>query len=198
MDDKRSGFSLIEAVTATAISLFVLLGTISVYRMGSAWWHETAPRIEAERIARVALASIRDGYVDPTAGTDSIGSSTYKRRNGIAWAVDIPDITLNLTANDRINFRLDPDAGNVRSFYMGIEGESGERAVYYKDNSNIVYRLNATVGITGLRFEIVTDAGIGKSYIRITTTVERDIMGTRSTPYHIKVNYSDIVYLRNV
>ena len=79
-----SGFTLVEALISLFIVTFMFAAAVSVYAMGWRWWAEISPRIEAQRIARVALSSVIDGRIDATAGTYTIGSTVYGRRNGIA------------------------------------------------------------------------------------------------------------------
>lgn len=193
----RKAFSIVEALLATFVVLYVFLSVVSVYIMVWRWWHEVAPRIEAQRIARVALSSIIDGAADPTAGTYTVNSVTYKRRSGIAWATSSPDIP----SQSQINFMLVPDSSNIRSFYITQDDEdSTKEAVYYKDYNNAtltptVHKIASTVGITDLKFEKFLSLS---NIIKVTATVEKEIKGTRQTPYNIKVEYNDIVYLRNV
>jgi hypothetical protein len=199
--DRRSAFVLPEVLIVSVIAIFVIAGSWSVYHMAWRWWHETAPVMEAERIARIALSSVLDGVVDPTAGTDG----AYTRRNGVAWAVYEPDITASIGTNDRMNFGLEaeklsygdyPAPHNVRSFYMALDGSRGLRAVYYRDNSGTARQIRPTLGITDVRFEKFKDPN-NRIIIRMTATVEKDVVGTRDAPYHIKVSYTDHAYLRN-
>ncbi len=194
----RSGFSLIEIITASFISLFVFLGAWSIYNMSWSWWHETAPRIQAQQIARIAILSITEGNVDATAGTDTIGTATYQRRNGISTAIYDPVISSNISVNDRIDFGLEPDGGNIRAFYLGVDPATGERVVFYQNNAGTVRALNATRGITNLRFDRTLDVTTNKIFVRVTATVTRDIIGTRSVPYNISIVYTSVVYIRNV
>ncbi|MFA6079194.1 MAG: prepilin-type N-terminal cleavage/methylation domain-containing protein [Candidatus Omnitrophota bacterium] len=171
----RSGFSLIELITASFISLFVFLGAWSIYTMSWSWWHEISPRIQAQQIARIAIMSITEGNVDATAGTDVIGTSTYQRRNGLATACFDPVVSSNISVNDRIDFGLEPDGGNVRAFFLAVDGASDERAVFYQDNNGNTRILNATRGISDLRFDKTVDATTGKISVRVTATVTRNI-----------------------
>ncbi len=194
----RSGFSLIEVITASFVSLFVFLGAWGIYNMSWSWWHETAPRIQAQQIARITILSIAEGNVDASAGTDTIGTATYQRRNGISTAIYDPVISSNISVNDRIDFGLEPDGSNMRAFYMGIDPGTGERVVFYRDNAGNVNALNATRGISDLRFDKTVDVTTNKIFIRVTATVTRDVIGTRGLPYHISIVYTSVVYIRNV
>jgi len=196
--NNRSGFSLIELITATFITMFVLLGAWSIYTMGWSWWHEMAPRVHAQQIARIAILSITEGNVDASAGTDIIGTATYQRRNGISTACYDPVVSSNIGVNDRIDFGLEPDGGNVRAFYMGIDPATQERVVFYRDNLGNARTLNATRGISDLSFERLVDATTNRISVRVTATVTRDIRGTRGVPYIISIVYTSVVYIRNI
>lgn len=197
----RRAFTLAEVLVASFVGLLVVSGTWSIYHMAWRWWYETAPLVEAQRIARVALSSVIEGTIDPTAGQDS----TYGRRNGIAWAVYEPVISSNISTADKIEFGLEkekedhgdyPTAHNEREFYLGLEPQTGLRVVYYEDDDEVVHTIKATLGITDLKFEKFKDVN-DKIHIKVTATVEKDVAGTRAAPYHIKVEYIDYVYLRN-
>lgn len=197
----RRAFTLAEVLVASFVGLLVVSGTWSIYHMAWRWWYETAPLVEAQRIARIALSSVIEGTVDSTAGQDSI----YGRRNGIAWAVYEPVISSNISAADKIGFGLEkekedngdyPTSHNERAFYLGLDPATGLNVIYYEDNDDEASQLRATLGITGLKFEKFKDAN-DKIHIKVTATVEKDVAGTRSTPYHIKIEYVDYVYLRN-
>lgn len=172
--------------------------------MGWTWWHEINPTIEAQRVVRVALSSVIDGSIDFTAGTDTIGSSTYKRRSGLTGAMfdaTNPTPTTPVISVDqrRIDFRLEPDTSNVRAFYLGTDITTGVMAVYYIDSSSQERRLEATKGITDLQFSYYTDTGGNVHYdiVKVTATVSKDVLGTRNQPYHVEVVDSDFVYLKN-
>lgn len=149
------------------------------------------PWAESQSIARSAIASIIEGRTDTTAGTYMIGTNIYKRRNGIAQATAIPTIA---TAQ-RINFRLEPDSSNLRSFYMGVDETSGLNVIYYQNNAGTISAIKSTLGMTDILFEKYMGLD---NMIQVTATVERDVLGTRSVPYHVKVVYSGIAYLRSV
>lgn len=188
----KKGFTLIESMTASVIALYVILATWSIYTMGWSWWHEIAPRVEAERIARMALSNIVTGRIDSTAGTYSIGPVNYFRRNGIISASAIPSIS---SSQQEIDFALEPDSSNVRSFYLGTDTTTGENLVYYKDSTGSVHALDATRGITDLKFEKFLG---NDNLIKITATVQRTITGTRTGNYDITVSYNEVVCLRNI
>jgi Prokaryotic N-terminal methylation motif len=203
----RAGFSLIELITATFITMFVLLGAWSIYTMGWSWWHEMAPRVQAQQIARIAILSITEGTVDATAGTDTIGTATYQRRNGISMACYDPVISSSISANDRIDFGLETDGGNVRAFYLGLDPVTGGTAVFYRDNTGNTHMLIATrcphrppeLDLDlDLNFEKRIDVVTGKIFIIVTATVTGDVSGTRSAPYHIAIEYERVVYIRNI
>jgi hypothetical protein len=187
----KKAFTLFEALTASSITVFIVLGVWSIYVLGWSQWHEIEPQLDAQKIARSALAAIVEGSQDSTADTYVIGSSTYFRRNGIAQATAIPD----LPTPQRINFRLEPDSSNIRSFYLGVDYISGLNVVCYKDRNNAVHAIGSTLGITNIIFE---KYGGNDNLIKVTATVERDVFGTRAQTYHISVLYSDVAYLRSV
>lgn len=187
------GFVLAEMLITLLVITFVLSASISIYMMTAQWWAEMAPRVEAQKIARVALTSIIDGRIDPTAGTYTVNLRTYGRRNGIAWATETPDIP----SSSRINFRLNKpgETSNVRSFYIATDPVTKLRAVYYADSSGAVTMIRSTLGITDLRFEKYLGYN---NAIKVTATVDKNIIGTRNQPYRVKVEYSELAYLRGV
>lgn len=196
-------FTIAELVVTSLIALFIILGSWAIYRMTWQWWHETEPVIDAERIARVTLATIIDGTIDTTAGTDG----AYPRRNGVAWAVYEPVVASSIEAADRINFGLEkekeyygdyPAAHNVRAFYLATDATTGLKVLCYQDSADSVHTIKATLGITGLAFEKVRDGATGKVHIKITATVAKTITGTREAGYPVKIEYVDYTYLRNV
>lgn len=194
----RRAMTLPEILIASAVALYVIAGFWSVHVMVYKWWHEIEPRISAQRIARTALLRIVEGIPDTTTGTITIGNKSYSRRNGMAWAFT----TLPVISADKqsITYRLEPDASNIRRFSLGTDPSTGLSVVYYRDSSSTDRMIRSTIGITGLKFENVNDAsGVPMpKVIRVTATVEKDVAGTRSQGlYHIKVEYSDVVYLRN-
>lgn len=198
-------FTLVEVLTTVAISSLVIVGSWGIYMMGSLWWHETVPRLDAQRIARMALYETIVGDRDTTAGTDSIGSNSYVRRNGISGAcidMDNDPPTTPVISEDqrRIDFRLEPDSSNVRAFYLGTDSVTGLGVVYYKrDNANPPVQIRPTLGITDLRFGFFVD-GEGLTHyniVRVTATVDRTVTGAAGGDYAVHVEYNDFAYLKN-
>lgn len=190
------GFTLAEVLIAAIIGTMVIASAWSVYMMIWQWWAETGPRIEIERTARLALLNIIDGVTSVqglsgnVAGSYSVGSTSYKRRNGIAWATAYPTISSD---KKTITYRLWPDSSNVRQFYYGTY--NGQGVVYYKHTDGTNYRLDGTLGLTELKFE---NFGEANNVIRITVTAQKSVYGTRlNQPYNVSVTYTDTVYLRN-
>ena len=210
--NSRKGFTLAEVLVASIIGTMVMASAWSVYVMVWQWWAETGPRIEIERTARLALLNVIDGVTSVSglsgdvAGSYTIGVTSYKRRNGIAWANKDPGDNsypqiLDQTGKpaSRILYHLEPDAGNVkREFYYGTY--NGQGVVYYKHTNGTDYVLDGTRGITDLKFEKFIDAE-GDSHdniIKVTVTAEKEVYGTRAqTSYTVGVVYTDTVYLRN-
>lgn len=189
---KDSAFTLAEVLTASIVGMLVILGAMSVYMMGRSVSAEAEPQADAQRIARLALSSIIDGNVDPTAGTDTIGgASVYGRKNGIANAVGAPAIP----DSSRINFQLEADAGNVRSFYLGIDPASGLNAVYYLDSAGDDHLLSHTLGISDLAFSNYNGLD---DMISVTVEVHRTVVRGKSAPLQIDIVYNSIVNLRNL
>jgi len=172
--------------------------------MGLAWWNEILPQTECQRIARSAISVIKEGMVDSTVGTDIINSITYKKRNGLEEAYKSRDDSLDVSFNTpvitlegrKISFKLEPDptSTNSRSFYLGQDA-FGMQAVYYQVGSSTPKVIRATRGLTDLVFETVSGYS---NVIKVTATVQKTVMGSRSTPYQISVVYSDYVFLRNL
>lgn len=199
MHKNSKGFTLVEIMTTSFIALYVIMAAWSVYIMGWRWWHETSPLIESQRAARVALTYIREGIVDSTVGQDTVAFTTYNRRNGISWAAltnTNPTPLTPVVSDDqhRIDFRLEPDTANIRSFYLGTDA-GGKKALYYVDSAGAVHKVNTTEGITDLVFEFDPNY---INLLKITVRVERDVAGTRVVPYHISIEYSDYIFLRNI
>jgi Tfp pilus assembly protein PilV len=196
-NEGRSGFTMAEFIIAAVVSMYVTLGALSVYMMVLTWWHQTAPRIEAQRTARIALSRVIDGIVDSDAGTDATASSgTYRRRNGIAWAVSQDSSTIpSIPTDAEIDFALESDSSRVRAFYLGTDA-GGSKVVYYKYNSSSE-EIKGTKGITDLKFEFIDVTN--KNLVRVTVKVEKDVQtGTGSTTYPVRVECSETVFLRNV
>lgn len=203
----RRGFTLAEVLIASIIGTMVIASAWSVYVMVSQWWTEMSPRLDVERSARLTLLSVIEGVTSvkgltgDVAGSYVVGSTTYRRRNGIAWASKDPGDNKYPEIFDqtgkpasRIRFHLIPDANNEkREFYYGTY--NGQGAVYYKHTTGTSYRLDSTLGITDLKFENFNGAD---NIIKVTVTSEKQVYGTREQqPYTITVVYADTVYLRN-
>jgi len=196
----RKGFSLAEILMATIIGTMVMASAWSVYMMVWQWWAEMGPRIEIERSARLALLNIVDGVTSVkglsgyVAGSYSIGSTSYPRRNGIAWATEYPTISSD---EKTITYELE-DSPSARQFYYGTY--NGQGIVYYKHTNGTSYELDSTRGITDLKFEKFVDAegNPHDNVIKVTVTARKGIYGTRvNQPYTIEVVYTDTAYLRN-
>lgn len=181
-----------EAITATFITMYIFLAAWAIYVMGAAWWHEISPRIETQRIARIALSTIKEGIMDSTAGTYVVGAATFSRRNGIVQATAVPEIP----SLGRINYALEPDSSNARSFYLGNDDAgSGLKVLYYQDNAGTAHKIESTLGLTGLKFENYPDS---VNLIKVTATAQKNVVGARQGSHTIKSEYSDTVYLKNV
>lgn len=196
---KKRSFTLVEVMVATFISLYTLLAVTGAYVMFWTWWHETLPEIEAQKTARITLSEIIYGKSDSTAGTYTIGTSNFTRRNGIAGAVRAP----TTPTYQQINFGLGSDVANSRSYYLGLDPATNLNAVYYKNSDGTISMIPSTLGIYDLKFEFRTyiDAdGIEQtdtSMVIVTATVEKEIVGG-ATPHRVHVVYSQLVSLRNV
>ncbi len=208
----RKAFTLAEVLMATVISTMVIASAWSVYMMVWQWWAEMGPHIEIERTARLALLNVIDGVTSvkgltgDVAGTYYVGSTPYKRRNGIAWANKDPGDDsypqiLDQTGKpaSKINYHLEPDPNNTkREFYYGTY--NGQGVIYYKHTDGASYMLDGTRGIADLRFEKFVDAegNTHDNIIKVTVTAKKEIYGTRAqAPYTVEVVYTDTVYLRN-
>jgi hypothetical protein len=208
----RKAFTLAEVLIAAIIGTMVIVSAWSVYMMMWQWWAETSPRLDIERAARLALLNIIEGvssisgFSGDVAGSYTIGSDTYRRRNGIAWANKDPGDNAYPIIEDqtghpasRIRYHLLPDANNSkREFYYGTY--NGQGIVYYKHTNSVAYRLDSTRGITDVKFEKFIDAegGTHDNIIKVTVTAQKEVYGTRTNqPYTVTVVYSDTVYLRN-
>jgi prepilin-type N-terminal cleavage/methylation domain-containing protein len=204
--DKR-GFTLAEVLIAAIIGTMVIASAWSVYAMVWQWWAEMSPRLDVERSARLALLNVIEGVTSVSglpgdaAGSYTVGSTNYKRRNGIAWANkdpgdnSYPEI-LDQTGKpaSRIRFHLVPDGNNVkREFYHGTY--NGQGVIYYRHSNGSLYRLDGTLGVTELSFEKMPGTD---NIIKVTVAAEKEVYGTRAgQPYPVRVVYTDTVYLRN-
>lgn len=181
----KNGFTILELLVASFVAFLVIAGIWSVYVIGWAWWHEAIPKIEMQQIVRQAISSIIDGSIDSGAGTDYVSGIAYGRRNGIAWATGSPLITS--TANEiKITYNL--EGLGSQSFFVNLTEEP--RKVYHNSAGNPV---RGTEGITDISFQLVQP-----NLILVTAKAEKDIVGTRALPYHIKVEESQTIFLRNV
>lgn len=195
----KRGFTVAEVVTASFISLYVIAAAWLVYLMTWNWWHEIAPTVEAQRIARTAIMAVTEGFRDPTAGTETVGATTYGRRDGIDWTTltndnPTPVSPVITNAGRRIDFRLEPDTANVRSYYLGVDA-NGVKSVYYINSNGVTSKLKGTDGITDLLFSQVS--GYSNIY-KVTATIQKTVVGTRRTPYGVNIEYSDYIYMRNL
>lgn len=224
---KNRGFTLVEILVSAFVTILILTVVWAVYVLGWTWWYEVSPRIDAQRIARLAMEHIVEGTSDSTAGYDMIGSTRYDKRNGIAAAYyfppALPDTYINssgTTVSNRINYGLYQDyqthppaaVNNARSFYMATDAATGLKAVYYVDNNGTVHMLRDTLGITNLEFSYYVDKDVTPNVTRndiivVNVVVEKDVSAVGHTPYHINVHYGyddaaklncgNTVYLRN-
>lgn len=190
----RKAFTLVEIMVAALITVYTITAAWSSYVMFWTWWYETNPEVEAQRMCRIAISTIVYGKMDPTAGTYDIGTATFNRRSGIAQATRAPAFP----SAQSINFGLEPDSSNTRSYYLGVDPVSNDNVVYYKDSANTVSKINSTLGITDLTFTNVFNGVTTTNMITVTVTVDRDIIGTGRTPRNIHVVYSQLVFLKNV
>jgi hypothetical protein len=211
ISSRKRAFTLVETLTSALIAMFILLSIWSIYFIGWKWWHEMAPIVEAQRAARIALSSVVDGTVDPTAGQETIIGKDYGFRNGIAWTaltnqdcISSPSFTTPVISADghQIDFKLEKDtaAVNGRSFYAGSDAATGATAVYYRDNSGSTYKIKGTeigagTGSISLTFE--RDA-VYTNLIKVTVSVQKTVPGTKYESAPFVVVYSDFVYCRNL
>ncbi len=220
----KKSFTLIEVLVTIFTATLIFSAAWAIYAMGMTWWHEVSPRIEAQRIARLAVTKIIDGTTDSTAGQDIIGGSSFKRRNGISstyyFAPTLPNPKYypdGTTYSNEIDYGLFEDystatpspyqpsaARNVRAFYIGTDTDSSLKVVYYKDGQSVVHKISSTLGITDLKFHRYIETKIDGSTVEhpkiivVTATVEKEVSTGKSEPYQIKVEYKDYAYLRNV
>ena len=216
---EKKAHTLVEMLVAVFVGTIIFLAVWAVYVVGWTWWNEVAPRIEAQRVARLAVGRVIDGVRDSTSGYDVIGPKAYRRRNGIAaayyFAPNMPNPQYDDAGHpysNEIQFGLFEDyvsasdpyqpatANNVRSFYIGTDAD-GIKAVYYKDGNGVSHRIEATSGIEDLRFYQYYDTDIGAydpKVIVVEAVAKKSVKIGAAQPYEINVNYCDYVYLRNV
>lgn len=193
----RRAFTLAEVLVTTFVVLYVIAAAWSIYVMVWRWWYETAPVIEAQRVARMTLGRVVQGIRDTSLGSDTIQPSTYYRRNGIAGTMLTnanptplaPVITTPSQGQNRIDFRLEPDTSNVRSFYIGTPS-AGTNALYYGNVQIPATRIAGTI--------YLTCANLGNNLYKVTVRVEKTVSGTRRTGYPVVIEYSDHIFLRNI
>lgn len=199
----KNGFTLAEVAVTAFIAVLIFLAAWSFYIIGSTWWYEVSPRIEAQRAARLALQFIIEGRPDSTAGFDVIASlGRINRSNGIGYAVFEPDIP----SLGRINFGLYQDrnpaapnaVNNVRSFYLARDDETTLMALYYSDSTGSSHLLKGTLGLTALTFAKEIDPVTGRILITVTTVSDRPVAAVGHEPYHAIATYTEKVYLKNV
>lgn len=224
---RRDGFTLAEMVVSAFVASLVFVVIWAIYILGWTWWYEVSPRIEAQRIARVAIEKIVDGVPDSTTGYDMIGSTRHNKRNGIAstyyFAPNLPSTYTNsegTIVSNSIEYGLYQDyavhppavANNIRSFYLSTDVATGLKAVYYKDGNGASHMLKETLGITNLEFSYYVDRDVTpnvtcKDIIVVSVVVDKSVSAVGHTPYDIKVHYGyddavklrcgNTVYLRN-
>ncbi len=183
MKVNRKGFTLVEMVISAGIAVFVAAVSWSVYVTGVTWLSRTLPNIEAQRVARITIMAIVDGFRDTGAGTDTISGESCSRRNGIAWATTLPTVTSD-TATDKITYTL--EGLNNQTFYV-LKNENPMKLYH---NSAAV---PGTIGIISLTFETIPT-----SKVKVTVKAGKDIgMGTQD-PYHVEAELSETVFIRNM
>lgn len=175
------GFTLVEMLVCTGIAVFVIAASWSIYVIGVSWSTKMIPEMEAQRLARITMRTIVDGFRDAGAGTDTISGQSCSRRNGIAWATALPTVTSDST---KITYNLE-DLNN-QTFYT-LKDESPMKLYH---NSAAV---PGTTGITDLTFEVIS-----LNEIKVTVKVDKYINVGAQDPHHISVESSEIVYIRNV
>ncbi|MDD5495482.1 MAG: hypothetical protein PHP46_00100 [Candidatus Omnitrophica bacterium] len=211
---KKKAFTLTETIVAMALIVYVFSGAWLTYATIWTWWHEIAPKIEAQRLVKVALSKIMTGETDTSAGTDSIEGTTYNRRDGIGWASTLLDEDLAVDddgdgsidrliwENNRIDFRLASDsAGDIRSFYVAQEDISGKNCIYYyymitrngivTEETRPIVKMPNSRDIINIDFEFITQY----SMLVATVTLQKKL-DTATGEYTIALN--DYMHLRNI
>ena len=191
-------------ITSSIIITYIFLGVWSIYAMGWKWWKEIVPVIDTQRVARIALSTIVEGAADTTAGQETIGSVTYKRRSGISWitrnGAGLPATPIISADGTQISFMLEGDAANSRKFYIGQDTVTGMKALYYADNSGASREIKSTqidptYGDIKLTFLLDTAY---QNLIKVTVRVEKRVPSTIYATSPIVIEYSGYVYIRNV
>lgn len=179
----RKGFTLVEMIISAGIAVFLAAIGWSMYITGVTWSGRTLPNVEVQRVARISMMAIVDGFKDTSAGTDTISGKSCSRRNGIAWATILPTVTSD-TTTDKITYDL--EGLNNQTFYI-LKSENPMKLYH---NSTVVL---GTTGITSLTFETIST-----NKVKVTVKAEKDIsMGTQE-PYHVEAELSEIVFIGNV
>jgi len=224
---RKDGFTLVEMLVSAFVMTLILAVIWAIYILGWTWWYEVSPRIEAQRIARLAMENIVEGNMDPTAGYDVIGSTRYYKRNGISSTYHFPPNLPNTYTNSEgtvvsnsIEYGLYQDysahpptvANNIRSFYLGTDAGTGLNAVYYRDSGGVSHILKGTIGITNLEFSYYVDTDVSpnvtyKDIIVVSVIVDKAVSAVGHTPYNVNVHYGyddasklrcgNTIYLRN-
>jgi hypothetical protein len=180
----RKGFTIIEMIISFGIAMFVAAMSWSIYSTSTTWSKQRLPEIEAQRIARISITAIVDGFRDVSAGTDTISGHVLSRRNGITCATAVPIILTNSTT-DKITYNLE---GLSNQTFYTLKNESPMKLYH---NSTAV---PGTTGITSLTFEQVANT---KMYT-ITVKVEKNIVIGNQITYPVKAELSETVFLRNI
>ena len=184
----EKGFSLAEVLIGTLISFFIISGIWAIYELSWVWWHEQAPVAEAQQIARGAISDIIDGTMDATAGDETVGTRSFRKRNGIAGA----KAYVIGSPSNRMDFGLEVDAEGTtpRYFRLTTDAATGLNIVQYKNSSGTTKDLRGTLGITDLQFAVLSAGKV----IGVTVTVQKS--GLPGKPPVI-ISYTDYAYLRN-
>lgn len=194
----RRAFTLVELLINTFIVCYVIFAAWSVYIMVWRWWYETAPTIEAQRVARIALSRIITGAREDALGSDTISPTTYRRRNGLSETTltnanpnPVSPVITSSGSQNAISFRLEPDTANTRSYSVGTVSQ-GVQALYY--NNAII----PSTRVTGRIFLTCSlESGFNNLY-KVTVRVEKDVSGTRTGNFVASAEYSDFIFIRNV
>lgn len=201
----RKGFTLPEVLLTTFIAMYVVGAAVSVYAAACRWWAETAPAIETQRVARLALSRVVEGVRQDSLGSDTVSSTTYRRRNGLAEAVltnanptpDTPAITTPSAGQNAIAFRTESDTSNSRTYEIGTVS-TGVQALYYSGTVVPATRIGTATGPGRIYLTCASVSGYTDLY-QITVRAEKDVRGTRRgvSDYTVATQLTDYVYLRN-